>query len=102
MKIESQLSQRKKTYFKVRFGSAAVRLAYLYILGTAVEHLVSSASETTGVLLFIWVGPNSNLSSAHKSHKISASETGLNVSWLLRYVATIQRIIGPARELCCL
>ena len=32
MKIESQLSQRKKTYFKVRFGSAAVRLAYLYIL----------------------------------------------------------------------
>ena len=30
------------------------------VLGTAVERLLSSASETTGLLLFIWVGPNSN------------------------------------------
>ena len=30
------------------------------VLGTAVEWLLSSASETTGVLLYIWVGPNSN------------------------------------------
>ena len=30
------------------------------VLGTAVERLLSSASETTGALLFIWVGPNSN------------------------------------------
>ena len=29
-------------------------------LGTAVERLLSSASETTGVVLFIWVDPNSN------------------------------------------
>ena len=69
------------------------------VLGMAVGQLVSSASETTGVLLFIWVGPNSNLSSAHK-HKRSASETGLNLPWLLRCVATMQRMIGPARELC--
>ena len=30
------------------------------VLGTAAERLLSSASETTGVLLYIWVGPNSN------------------------------------------
>ena len=30
------------------------------VLRTAVEWLLSSASETTGVLLYIWVGPNSN------------------------------------------
>ena len=32
------------------------------VLGKAVERLLSSASETTGVLLYIWFGP----SSAHK------------------------------------
>ena len=30
------------------------------VLGTAVERLLSSASEKTDVLLFIWVGPNWN------------------------------------------
>ena len=30
------------------------------VLGTAVEWLLSSASETKGILFFIWVGPNSN------------------------------------------
>ena len=30
------------------------------VLGTVVERLLSSASETTGVLLFLWVGRNSN------------------------------------------
>ena len=33
--------------------------AELY-LGTAVERLLSLASETTGILFLIWVGPNSN------------------------------------------
>ena len=32
------------------------------------ERLLSSASETTGVLLFIWVGPNA--SSAHEDGRL--------------------------------
>ena len=47
------------------------------VLGTAVQGLLSSASETTGVLLFIWVGPNSNLA---RLMKRSASETDLTES----------------------
>ena len=39
------------TYFEVETEN---------VLRTAVERLSSSASETTGVLLFIWVGPNSD------------------------------------------
>ena len=30
------------------------------VLEMAVEQLLSSASETTGILLFIWVSPNLN------------------------------------------
>ena len=36
------------------------------VIGTAVERLLSSASETTGVLLFIWVGRKFELSAVHE------------------------------------
>ena len=39
------------TYFEAETENA---------LETAVERILSSASETTGVPLYIWVGPNSN------------------------------------------
>ena len=67
MKIELQLNQRKKTYCKVRFGSAAVRLAYLYILDndgnirSVQASFLGSALNATSYRLMEPIGPGLNL-----------------------------------------
>ena len=62
------------------------------VLGTAVERLSSTSElESTGVLLLIWVGPNSNLVRLMKS---TASEPGL----ILASNQTISERVAAARK----
>ena len=62
---------------------------------------LSSTSESTGVLLLNWVGPNSNLA---RFMKCTASEPGLSVSnsdWLWRHRIRKFEILGLLMASIC-